>query len=205
MAFRLRTTGAYARPLPQPAVFEQPCSLLPIVAPVSSAPRALVAPWALTMLRLRREVQPALREAHGSFITDNVPLPELPLDGMQIVSFERATAKPPVVSERLPDWKRPTAAPRCARILFADLHERWDRQPQSLACELASHDSERIDLPAVTPTPCAFCPPPPGSSPMPSTSRRCPRALAFIDPASRLMKETGRLFAPAAATAEEDP
>ena len=179
MAFRLRTTGAYARPLPQPAVFEQPCSLLPIVAPVSSAPRALVAPWALTMLRLRREVQPALREAHGSFITDNAPLPELPLDGMQIVSFERATAKPPVVSERLPDWKRPTAAPRCARILFADLHERWDRQPaqpQSLACELASHDSERIDLPspAVTPAPCAFC-----STPHLPAPRLCPRAQAL--------------------------
>ena len=95
MTFRLRTTGGYARPLPQPAVFEQPCSLLPIVAPVSSAPKALVAPWALTMLRLRREVQPALREAHGSFIADSicnkVPVPELPLDGMRIVSGLRAT------------------------------------------------------------------------------------------------------------------
>ena len=133
MTFRLRTTGGYARPLPQPAVFEQPCSLrlLPIVAPVSSAPKALVAPWALTMLRLRREVQPALREGHGNFIADNIPVPELPLDGMRIVSFERhgAPAKPPVLSERLPDWKRPTAAPRCARILFPDLPGPWDHQP----------------------------------------------------------------------------
>ena len=93
MTFRLRTTGGYARPLPQPAVFEQPCSLLPIVAPVSSAPKALVAPWALTMLRLRREVQPALREAHGGFIADNIPVPELPLDGMRIVSGLRAARR----------------------------------------------------------------------------------------------------------------
>jgi hypothetical protein len=179
MTFRLRTTGGYARPLPQPAVFEQPCSLLPIVAPVSSAPKALVAPWALTMLRLRREVQPALREGHGSFIADNIPVPELPLDGMRIVSFERhgAPAKPPVLSERLPDWKRPTAAPRCARILFPDLPERLDHQPQSLARELASesHDSEKIDLPAVkvTPTRCAH-----------------PRLLAFVlglSPSSTLL------------------
>jgi hypothetical protein len=134
-----------------------------------------VAPWALTMLRLRREVQPALREAHGSFIADKISVPELPLDGMRIVSFERhgAPAKPPVLSERLPDWKRPTAAPRCARILFPDLPGPWDDQPQSFARELASHDSEKIDLPAVTPTRCAH-----------------PRLLAFVlglSPSSTLL------------------
>jgi hypothetical protein len=159
------------------------------------------------MLRLRREVQPALREAHGSFIADSicnkVPVPELPLDGMRIVSGLRATRR------ELPPNRR--SSPSAYRTGNDQPQRRGARgfcfpiclgpgitnRSQSLVASSRPTRSRMIPRKSIfqPPRPRQLGAPTLGSSPLFSESR-----LHRACSASRLMKETGRLFAPAAAS-----